>query len=305
MDSSYGNGRLDALRAVQTVVGTIPDTTFSRTPPAATHALTLRYDMALTGGATMVRTRVDGGAWSAPGTALTLSLSLPQGRHTVEAQAIGQTGLEDPTPASHVVTVDRTRPTLSFSVIRRGEIAFFTARVKDKLSGPSKAGIRWSFGDGEFARGARVSRRFAEARARRVVLTRPRRGRQRELHGAALRAPRGRSGAGPDGRAAGPRRRLADRQRPPRAHGIAHPDPPRAPHRPPSTAGGALASLFSRPPPGASVAKSALRPGARAPSASGCPSGACKPGVYALDVRASERGTSLGSLRLTRQIDIS
>ena len=77
--------------------------------------------MVLTGGATMVRTRVDGGAWSAPGTALALSLSLPQGRHTVEAQAIGQTGLEDPTPASHVVTVDRTGPPLSFSVTRRGE----------------------------------------------------------------------------------------------------------------------------------------------------------------------------------------
>ena len=31
--------------------------------------------------------------------------------------------------------------------------------------------IRWSFGDGELARGAKVTRRFAEARTRRVVLT--------------------------------------------------------------------------------------------------------------------------------------
>ncbi len=304
MDSSYGTGRLDALKAVQTVVGTIPDTTFSRTPPAATHALTLRYDMALTGGATMVRTRVDGGAWSAPGTALTLSLSLPQGRHTVEAQAIGQTGLEDPTPASHVVTVDRTRPTLSFSVIRRGEIAFFTARVKDKLSGPSKAGIRWSFGDGEFARGARVSRRFAEARARRVVLTaRDAAGNEsftaRRFVPRAAGAVRALKVARP-GRGAGS---LTVSGRLVRRASLTL--SLRALPTDPSTAGGALASLFSRPPPGASVAKSALKARGKGTFRLRLPIGRLKPGVYALDVRASERGTSLGSLRLTRQIDIS
>ena len=304
-DSSYGTGRLDALKAVQTVVGAIPDTTFSRTPPAATRAQTLRYDMVLTGGATLVRTRVDGGAWSAPGTALTLSLSLPQGRHTVEAQAIGQTGLEDPTPASHVVTVDHTKPTLSFSVTRRGETAVFAARVTDRLSGPSKNTIRWSFGDGELARGAKGDPpvRRGPHPARRAHGAR--RGRQRELRDAALRAPRGRSRAGAEGRAAGSRRGIAEGQRPPRAHGIAHHGPPppsrrRAGHRRRRPGG-----LLRPGRPWAPVAKAALGARGKGGFRLVLPIGGLKPGIYALDVRASERGTSLGSLRLTRRIEIS
>jgi subtilisin family serine protease len=303
MDSSYGTGRLDALRAVQTVVGRIPDTAFSHTPPAATHAQMLRYEMVLSGGATMVRTRVDGGAWSAPGAAHTLFLSLPQGRHTVEAQAIGQTGLEDPTPASHVVTVDRTRPTLAISVTRRGEIAVFTARVTDRLSGPRVATIRWSFGDGELARGAKVSRRFAEARARRVVLT------ARDAAGnesfamrrfvpraaGAVRALKvARPGGGGSLKVSGRLVRTASLTM------TLRPLPTVV-----ATAGGGLASSFLHPPYGAPVAKGALKVRGKGGFLLGLPVGRLKAGLYTLDVRASEPGTSLGSLRLTRRIEIS
>ena len=131
-----------------------------------------------------------------PGTALTLSLSLPQGRHTVEAQAIGQTGLEDPTPASHVVTVDRTKPTLSFSVdpprrdrglhgprqgqAQRREQDQHPLELRRRRAGPRREGAP------PVRRGARPPRGAHG----------PRRGRQRELRGAALRAPRRRSRCG-------------------------------------------------------------------------------------------------------------
>jgi subtilisin family serine protease len=304
MDSSYGTGRLDALKAVQTVVGAIPDTTFSRTPPAATRAQTLSYDMVLSGGATLVRTRVDGGAWSAPGTALTLSLSLPQGRHTVEAQAIGQTGLEDPTPASHVVTVDRTKPTLSFSMTRRGETAFFAARVTDRLSGVGKGTIRWSFGDGELARGAKVSRRFAEARTRRVVLTaRDAAGNEsfamRRFVPRAAGAVRALTVARP-GRGAGSLKVSGRLVRTASLTMTLRPLPIGG-----AATAGDLASSFSRPPLGALVAKAALGARGKGGFRLVLPIGGLKPGLYALDVRASERGTSLGSLRLTRRIEIS
>ena len=72
-----------------------------------------------------------------------------------------------------------------------------------------------------------------------------------------------------------------------------------------ATAGGDLASSFSRPLLGAPVAKAALRARGKGGFRLGLPIGRLKPGVYALDVRASEQGTSLGSLRLTRRIDIS
>jgi len=303
-DSSYGTGRLDALKAVQAVVGTLPDTTFSRTPPAATRAQALRYDMILTGGATMVHSRVDGGPWSAPTPALTLSLSLPQGRHTVEAQAIGQSGIDDPTPASHVVTVDRTKPTLAIAVARRGQTSVFTARVRDTLSGPSAATIRWSFGDGELARGATVRRRFAEARARRVVLTaRDAAGNQSfavrrfvpRAAGAvrALKVARPAPGAG-SLKVSGRLVRTASVTmvlRPVRT-GV-------------RTAGGDLAASFDRSPLGPPVATAALQGRLMGGFRLGVPIGRLKPGTYRLEIRASETGTSLGSLRLTRRVSIS
>ena len=50
--------------------GPAPDTRFTSTPGAVTNAALAGYAIALSGGGVMVRTRVDGGQWSAPTTAL-------------------------------------------------------------------------------------------------------------------------------------------------------------------------------------------------------------------------------------------
>jgi subtilisin family serine protease len=300
-DPSYGTGRLDALKAVQSI---LPDTIYSRTPTAATHAETLRYDMTLTGGATLVRTRVDGGAWSAPGAALTLYLNLPEGRHTVDAQAVGPTGLEDPTPASHLVMIDRTKPTLSITVARRGEVALFTARVRDNLSGASKTTIRWSFGEGELARGARVKRRFAEARARRVVLT-ARDAAGNESFAVRRFVPRA-AGAVRALKVAKPGRRAGSLKVSGRLVRMASLTMTLRPLQAgAATAGGSPAASFAPSPLGAPVAKASLKARGKGGFRLGLPIGRVKPGTYTLEVRASERGTSLGSLRLTRRIEIS
>ena len=202
-DSSYGTGRLDALKAVQAVVGPMPDTSFSRTPPAATHAQALRYDIVLTGGATMVRSRVDGGPWSAPTSALTLSLSLPQGRHTVEAQAhrperprrlhAGEPrGHGRPHQAHALHRGDPARPDLHLHGARQGHAerpqrGHHPLELRRRRAGPRRDGAP------PVRRGARPA---SGAHG-------PRRGRQRELRDAALRAPGCRGRAGAEGRAAG------------------------------------------------------------------------------------------------------
>jgi hypothetical protein len=71
------------------------------------------------------------------------------------------------------------------------------------------------------------------------------------------------------------------------------------------TAGGDLAASFDRSPLGAPVATAALMGPHTGRFRLGLAIGRLKPGTYRLEVRASEPGTSLGSLRLTRRISIS
>jgi hypothetical protein len=167
IDAASGTGRVDALRALESAFGPAPDTGFARTPAAETRSRVLDYAIAPLGGGLAVRTRVDGAAWSEPTTDLDFSLTLPEGRHVVEAQAIDPSGAVDATPARHVVTIDRTGPRIVVLVFRAGTATDFRSRV----TGAVPASIRWSFGDGETARGPRVRRSFAESRARRVVVT--------------------------------------------------------------------------------------------------------------------------------------
>jgi hypothetical protein len=168
IDSASGAGRVDALRALEIANGPAPDTSFARTPAALTRSRGVDYVIASLGEGLAVRTRVDGAAWSAPTSVLAFSLTPPEGRHVVEAQAIDLvTGAVDATPARHVVTIDRTGPRIVLSTFRSGIAMSFRARVTDAV--PNS--IRWSFGDGETARGARVRRSFAESRARRVTVS--------------------------------------------------------------------------------------------------------------------------------------
>ena len=168
IDGVSGAGRVDALRALEIANGPGPDTTFARTPATLTRARTLDYVIASLDPRLAVRTRVDGAAWSAPTADLAFSLALAEGRHVIEAQAIDLVGgAVDATPARHVVTIDRTGPAIVVSVFPMGTATNFRARVSDAVPGS----IRWSFGDGETARGARVRRSFAESRARRVTVS--------------------------------------------------------------------------------------------------------------------------------------
>ena len=171
VDPSSGYGRVDAMRAVGAAVGPTPDTRFVTTPPAITNARTLTYALALSGGGVTVRTRVDGGTWSAPAPELTVSLALPEGKHVVEAQAVDGAGVVDASPARSTVTVDHTKPRITIRLAQSGTATTFRGQVSDTLSGPVRASVRWSFGDGQIARGAKVTRRFAEGGRRRVVLT--------------------------------------------------------------------------------------------------------------------------------------
>ncbi len=218
IDPNSGFGRLDALRAVEAAAGPAPDTRFTATPAALTNARPLTYAVAVTGGGTAVRTRVDGGPWSAPTAPGTLALDVPEGRHVVEAQAIDAAGVVDATPARHAVTVDRTGPRVEHPDGPRGHGHHLPRHGQGRAQrgGPRhhpvelRRGPAGARGDGHAPlRRGRPAARGAD---------RARRGRQRELRRAPLRAAgRGRR-ARPDGPADGvPARQRPDRRRAPGA----------------------------------------------------------------------------------------
>lgn len=291
-DPASGAGRVDALRAVEAVVGPAPDTRFTSTPRAVTNAALADYAIALSGGGVMVRTRVDGGEWSAPTTELTLSLSLPEGRHVVEAQAIDAAGAADPTPARHAVTIDRTRPRVAIRWSLSGTKATFRASVGDALSGPRKDSIRWSFGEGQTARGARVVRRFAESRRRWVVLSaRDAAGNEafavRALRPRAASAVRGLSVPAVASRAGGPLRIAGRLVRPARLHATLRPVRTTA-----QTAGAGLAASFIAEKVGAPVARAGATTRGPAAFRLRVRLRGLAPGVYRLELRAAESAAS-------------
>jgi hypothetical protein len=302
-DQGYGAGRIDAVRALEAAVGPVPDTRFITSPASATRATSVSYSMVLSGGGVAVRTRVDKGPWSEPSSALTLALSLREGRHVVQAQAVSATGALDRSPARHTVTIDRTRPRVAISLSRKGTRAVFRGRVTDRLSGAPRSSIRWSFGEGEIVRGIRVGREFAEDRPRTVVLmARDAAGNQ----GFAVRRFRP--------RAAAPVRGLTVRSRASRSTGtlavtgtLVRPAALRAALRPVRTAAAAAqrgpAASFVPDRLGAAVARGAV--GASAPGRFhlGVPIAGVRPGTYRLEVRSSGSGGGDG-LRITRRVEI-
>ena len=300
-DPASGMGRVDALRAVEAAIGPVPDTRFTSTPRAVTNAPTLDYAIALSGGGVAVRTRVDGGEWSAPTSALGLSLTLPEGRHVVEAQAVDAAGAVDPTPARNAVTVDRTRPRVAIRWSRSGTEARFRARLSDAGSGVRRGSVRWSFGEGETARGARVTRRFAEARRRWVVLTaRDAAGNEsfavRSFIPRAAGAVRGLSVPSVASRrtaAVAVRGRLV---RPARLRATLRPLRASA-----QTAGRGLAASFA-PEPLGPVTRSASAESGASGFRLALPVHGLRPGAYRLEVRAAERGS--GALAIMRRIEI-
>jgi subtilisin family serine protease len=298
VDAATGTGRLDALRALERAFGPAPDTQLTLTPPAETNARALTYEIAVSGGGVDVRTRVDGGPWSAPGAGFTLRLALPEGRHVVEAQAIDAAGVVDPSPARHVVVVDRTAPQLRVSWSRTGTRAVFRSSVRGRAQGP----VRWSFGEGDTATGARVARRFAEARARRVVATvRDRAGNQRFVVRRFLPVPAGavRSLRAPGSIRAGRAVRVTGRLvRAASVTAVLRPVRARA------AQSAAPAAAFASEVLGAPVARSRVTARVPARFRLAVPGRALRPGSYRLEVTAAEPGTSLGRLRIVRHVTV-
>ena len=304
VDPNSGFGRLDALRAVEAAAGPAPDTRFTATPPAVTNARPLVYTVALTGSGTTVRTRVDAGAWSAPTAPGNLSLDAPEGRHVVEAQAIDPAGVVDATPARHAVTVDRTGPRIQIRLGRSGTAMTFRATVHDGLSGASRGTIRWSFGEGQLARGTTVKRRFAEGGRRRVVLT-ARDGAGNESYVARAFSPRAASALrGVSVPSAASRR----------GHGVTvagrlvRPATVRLTLRRVTGASAAassgLAASFATPRLSRPVRRAALVARAGDGFRARVRVRGLRPGLYRLEVSAAERGTTLGKLHIARRIEI-
>jgi hypothetical protein len=303
VDPNSGFGRLDALRAVESAVGPAPDTRLTGTPPAVTNARPLVYGVAVTGGATAVRTRVDGGAWSAPVAPGAVPVDVPEGKHIVEAQAIDPAGVVDPTPARHAVTVDRTGPRIAIGVRRSGTAMTFRSTVKDSLSGAVRGTIRWSFGEGQIARGGTVTRRFAEGGRRRVVLT-ARDAAGNESYVARTIAPRAASAMralkapGAASRRGGA---LTVRGR------LVRPATVRVTLRRVNGAGIAasagLAASFTAPRLSSPIRRAAVT-GREGGFRARVRVAGLRPGLYRLEVRAAERGTTLGRLAISRRIEI-
>jgi subtilisin family serine protease len=168
-DPVFGGGRVSALAAVASVMGPGPETAFTSLPPSVTNLRAVRYGLAVSG-ATAFRFRVDGGTWSSPigGTEMTLTLS--QGAHTVEAQAVGSGGMVDPSPATHSVTVDMTPPRAAVEWRLSGGRTVYTVRATDQHSGIDIASAMWQFPDGTTATGMKALRLVAATAPGDVVL---------------------------------------------------------------------------------------------------------------------------------------
>lgn len=169
-DPDSGGGLLSARVAAEAVLGPVPDTAFALTPRAVTHRRTLSYRVALTG-ATAYRSRVDGGPWGPDSSDPILRITAGEGHHVVEAQAVSPSGIPDPRPSRHQVTVDLTPPVVSFTWRATGRRLRFFARATDRLSGPDASSLVWRFGDGVTARGASVAHAFETGARRRVRVT--------------------------------------------------------------------------------------------------------------------------------------
>ena len=256
------------------------------------------YEVALSAGGVQVRTRVDGGPWSVAGADTALRLSLPEGRHVVEAQAIDAAGVTDPSPARHAVTVDRTAPSLRVTVARRGTRAVFRSRVRGGAAGP----VRWSFGEGETAAGARVVRRFAEGRARRVVATvRDAAGNKRVVERRFTPSAAGAVRALTVPAVVRPGRAVHVSGRLVRAAAVTA---LLRPVRAGAAQSSAPAAAFAAQAVGAPVAKAVVAAHGPARFRLAVPGRALRPGTYRLEVSAAEPGTDLGRLHIVRRLTV-
>ncbi len=172
-DPSSGMGRVDALRAVEAAAGPSPDTRFTSTPGPVTNAVVAR-----------IRHRPLQRRAHRPHPGRRRRLERADHRADAGPRALRgparRRGAGDrrarasptPRPARHARD-GRPHRARAWPCAGpcRALAATFRGSVSDALSGPRRDSIRWSFGEGDTARGARVVRRFAESRRRWVVLS--------------------------------------------------------------------------------------------------------------------------------------
>jgi subtilisin family serine protease len=165
-DGTSGAGLVSAPAAVAAALGPGADTALVPVGAPVSDAGATSFSVTVSGG-TRYRVRVDGGAWSDASSSPTLTLSLAEGRHAVEAQGLSDTGVPDPTPARAQVTVDRTPP--SVRVVSRpaaaGRIALH-AQASDALSGVDPGSYVWTLPDGSTVGGAALNRAASAGTAR-------------------------------------------------------------------------------------------------------------------------------------------
>lgn len=177
-DADTGHGRIDAIRTLEAVgapgaplPAASPDTAFATTPGAASTSRQVTYTVRLSGGATQVRVRINGGQWGAPSGTTTLRIALDgEGEHTVEAQGVAPDGSVDPSPARHVVRVDTIAPTLRVTHVRRGATSSLSAAASDVGSTTAPV-IRWQFPNGDIVRGGAARRTFADDSLQTITVT--------------------------------------------------------------------------------------------------------------------------------------
>lgn len=168
-DPVFGGGLVSASAAVAAVLGPAPETAFTTVPPGVTNERAVHYGLALSG-ASSFRFRVDRGAWSNPVAATEMGLTLSEGKHTVEAQALDTRGVGDPSPAIHTVAIDTTAPRASLEWRLRGGRVVYTARVTD-ASGVDASSATWHFPDGSTVTGLKAVRLAAIASPSEVTLS--------------------------------------------------------------------------------------------------------------------------------------
>jgi subtilisin family serine protease len=169
-DPVFGGGLVSASAAVASVMGPAAETAFTTLPPSVTNQKTVVYGVALSGASTF-RFRVDEGAWSNPISGTEMGLTLKEGTHTVEAQAVDARGIGDSSPAIHTVTIDTVAPRATVEWRLRGGRVVYTARVTDATSGVDRSSAAWRFADGSVATGLTIGRLASAGTPGDVTLT--------------------------------------------------------------------------------------------------------------------------------------
>lgn len=159
VDDQSGYGVVDVAAAIDRSREPLPETHLVYRPRTATRSRTALLGVAVER-AHGYRVRVDGGEWGPLQTDPRLRVWMRQGEHVIEVAAERADGALDRTPAVHEMTVDRVRPKVRFTWVRRKSGVQLVARATDSLAGVASTGYRWILPGGGAVRGRRAELRL-------------------------------------------------------------------------------------------------------------------------------------------------